>query len=259
MAAANNILITGASSGIGRALALQMAKTGCVMGLLGRDRERLEHVAMLCREKGAAVECGLIDLKRRVETQAWIEDFDRRHPIGLLIANAGVTGGARPGEAIEPPDESLDVIETNVMGVLNSVHPLLPRMLSRGGGQIAIMSSLAAFTPLPDSPSYCASKSAVRTYGLALRQALRPHGVKVNVICPGYVRSPMSRRLTGNKQFEMSAEDAAVVIERGLERNQAEIAFPKLFAWMSRIGGLLPDRIRKHTIEPYRFNVRDAD
>ena len=143
-----------------------------------------------------------------------------------------------------------------MLGVLNAIHPLLPRMMSRGHGQIGIVGSLAGFIPLPDAPSYCASKSAVLSYGLALRSLLRPHGIGVSVICPGYVTTPMTQQESGWKPFEMSAERAAALICRGLARNRPIIAFPFLLALLSRIGGILPDRVRRWTDVPFRFTVQ---
>ena len=101
-------------------------------------------------------------------------------------------------------------METNVLGVLNAIHPILPQMMARGKGHIGIVSSIAAFIPLPDAPSYSASKSAILTYGLALRSALRQSGIGVSVICPGYVDTPMMEQESGPKPSAMSAQSAAV-------------------------------------------------
>jgi len=185
----------------------------------------------------------------------WLQSFDNHTPIDVLIANAGVMEGRALNGQIEPSTASYALMETNVLGVWNSVQPVLPRMISRGSGQIGIVSSLAAFVPLPDSPSYCASKSAVLSYGLALRSLLRPCGIGVSVICPGYVTTPMMHQESGSKPFKMPPEKAADLIVRGLARNRPVIAFPFLFALLSRIGGFLPDRVRQWTIDPFRFTV----
>ena len=250
------IVITGASSGIGEALALRYASERARLGLLGRNRERLDRVAAECRRHGAEAHVAAIDVRARSEIRGWLEDFDRATPVDVLIANAGVMAGRPPDGEIEPPDDSHALIETNVVGVLNAIHPLLPRMMSRGHGQIGIVGSLAGFIPLPDAPSYCASKSAVLSYGLALRSLLRPHGIGVSVICPGYVTTPMTQQESGWKPFEMSAERAAALICRGLACNRPIIAFPFLLALLSRIGGILPDRVRRWTDVPFRFTVQ---
>jgi short-subunit dehydrogenase len=253
---ARTIVITGASSGIGEALALRYAREGMRLGLLGRSRERLDRVAAECRRLGAEVHTATIDVRARQEIRVWLEEFDSTVPVDMLIANAGVLTGTTPDGGIEPPDESHALIETNLLGVLNVVHPLLPRMTSRGDGQIGIVGSLAGFLPLPDAPSYCASKTAVLAYGLALRGFLRERGIRISVICPGYVTTPMTRGESGWRPFEMSAGRAAELICRGLARDRPIIAFPFPLALLSRIGGMLPDGLRQWTSKPFRFTVR---
>jgi short-subunit dehydrogenase len=250
------IVITGASSGIGEALALRYAREGARLGLLGRNRERLDQVATECRRRGAEVRAAAIDVRARPEIRAWLEAFDRATPIDLVIANAGVMAGRPPDGEIESPDDSHALMDTNVLGVLNAVHPLLPVMISRERGQIGIVASIAAFVPLPDTPSYCASKSAVLSYGLALRGLLRPRGIRVSVICPGYLTTPMMQQESGWKPFAMTPERAAELIDRGLARNRPIIAFPFLLALLARIGGALPDGVRRWTLLPFRFTVR---
>jgi short-subunit dehydrogenase len=249
------ILITGASSGIGRALALHYAKPGRVLGLLARNAERLDSVAAECRKLGADVRTGTIDIRRREELKQWLKAFDRDYAVDLLIANAGVMEGTPPEGDIEPPDAAYELIETNVLGVLNTVQPLLPPLMARGRGRIAIISSLAGFVPLPDAPSYSASKSAVMNYGLALRALLAPHGIGVTVVCPGYIDTPMLHSELGAKPFKMPAEHAARIISRGIHRDRALVVFPFFFGLITRIGGMLPDRIRRWTMGPFRFRV----
>jgi short-subunit dehydrogenase len=249
------IVITGASSGIGRALALGCAAPGAQLGLLGRDSKRLDRVAADCRTAGARVDTSTIDVRARGEMAAWLETFDNASPVDLLIANAGVMEGTPPGGDIEPSEASYELMQTNVLGVLNTVQPLLPRMMARRRGQIAIVSSLAGLIPVRDAPSYSASKSAVLVYGLSLRDLLRARGIGVSVICPGYVTTPMSQREIGEKPFEMLPERAVDIILRGLARNKAIIAFPFWFALAARIGGLLPDRLRERVTRASRFKV----
>ena len=186
---------------------------------------------------------------------AWVTSVDRDTPVDLVIANAGVMSGTPPQGLFEGSDEAHKLIETNVLGVLNTVQPLLGPMMERGRGQIAIVSSLAAFVALPDSPSYCASKSAVLSYGLALRGLLADKGIRVSVICPGYVATPMSARENVRKPQEMAPEKAAEIIVRGLEKNRAVIAFPRTLALLTQLNALLPDRLRRLLLP--RFTVSD--
>jgi len=252
-----SIIITGASSGIGRALALHYAVGSPALGLLGRNQGRLDAVADEARVLGADVRAACLDVRRRTELRSWLEEYDKSAPIDLLIANAGVMAGTRAGELVEPSDAAHALVETNVLGVLNTVQPLLPAMIARGRGQVAIIGSIAAFSPVPDAPSYSASKAAVLNYGLSLRALLSRHGVGVSVICLGYVDTPMMRREAGPKPFKMEADRAAVLIARGIARNRATVVIPVLFGMMARIGGLLPDRVRQWTARPFRFTVSD--
>jgi short-subunit dehydrogenase len=258
-AVARTVVITGASSGIGRALALRYARDGARLGLSGRDRARLEETCAQCRKSGAEVRSGVLDVRARDDMAPWLQDFDAAWPIDLLIANAGIMVGSPGGGQIEAAEDSHRAMETNVMGVLNAVHPVLPRMIARGHGQIGIMSSLAGFIPLADAPSYCASKAAVLSYGLGLRGAVEDKGVRVSVVCPGYVDTPMIAQETGWQPFKMSAEAAADHTIRGLAANRAVIAFPSFLATISWIGGQLPDRVRRLTARPFAFKVSSRD
>jgi short-subunit dehydrogenase len=253
------VVITGASSGIGRALALRYGRDGARLGLLGRDRARLEETCAQCRKVGAEVRSAVLDVRARDDMAAWLEDFDAICPIELLIANAGIMVGSPGNGELEAAEDSHRVIEINVMGVLNAVHPVLPKMIARGHGQIGIMSSLAGFIPLADAPSYCASKAAVLSYGLGLRGAVEDKGIRVSVVCPGYVDTPMIAQETGWQPFKMSAGAAAEQTVRGLAANRAVIAFPSLLATMSWIGGQLPDRVRRLTARPFAFKVSTRD
>jgi short-subunit dehydrogenase len=235
-----HILITGASSGIGAALARRYAAPGRRLTLSGRNAARLEAVAADCRQAGAEVAAEAADvtdpqaMKRLVET-AWAAG-----PLDLLIANAGVSAGTGAPEG-EPPAQVRRIFATNLDGVLNSVEPALPLMRARGRGQIALMASLAAFRGFPGAPAYCASKAAVRVYGEALRGHLTASGVGVSVICPGYVKSPMTDVNDFPMPFLMSAEKAAGIIARGLARDRARIAFPwRLYAAVWLLAALPP-------------------
>lgn len=229
------------------------------MGLLGRYQQRLDDVAMTCRERGAVVSTALIDIRSFAQLEAWLLAFDAATPIDLLFANAGIMGGAPLGADLEIPDIGRALIETNVIGVLNTVYSVLPRMLERQTGQIAIVSSLAGLTPLPDAPSYGASKAAVLSFGLALRSLVHESGVKVNVVCPGYVLTPMTAQEHGQKPFLMSAERAVELIANGLNRDKSIIAFPRIFTLLIRIGALLPEKIQRLAARSFRFKVTQRE
>ena len=252
---ARTIVITGASSGIGRALALRFAAEGASLALTGRNEARLQAVATECCKRGAAVRTVLIDVRDRAAMARWLGEIDRASPVDLVIANAALMAGTPPSGGIEPVDEGYAVAETNVLGMLNTIQPLLGPMMARKRGQIAIVGSLAGFIPLPDCPTYSASKAAAASYGLSLRMLLAPYGIGVSVVCPGYVTTPMMLRESGRKPFEMKPERAADIIVAGLRSNRALVAFPFLFALATRLHGLLPDWLRRRLLAGSRFTV----
>jgi short-subunit dehydrogenase len=229
------ILITGASSGLGAALALAYAGPGVTLALGGRNRERLEAVAARCRERGAGVETRVADVTDEAAMAAWILAADAAAPLDLVIANAGVSGGG-VGEVADRR-----MFAVNLAGVLNTVLPAIPAMQSRGRGQIAIMSSLAGFRGFPDAPAYSATKAAVKSWGEGLRGSLRGDGIGVSVICPGFIRTPMTEPNPFPMPFLMDAGRAAAIVKRRLARNHARIAFPwPMYAMAWLIGALPP-------------------
>jgi short-subunit dehydrogenase len=219
-----NIAITGASSGIGAALARRYAGPGVHLYLQGRNPARLEEVAASCRKKQAVVHTHILDVTDKDIMQRWLEDADTKTPIDLVIANAGISAGTGGGG--ESAEQVRQIFATNIDGVINTVQPLIPRMVARKSGQIAIMSSLAGIRGLPSCPAYSASKICVRGYGEALRGWLGKEGVKVSVICPGYIRTPMTDTNDFRMPFIMEADKAALIMMEGLARNKSRIAFP---------------------------------
>jgi len=233
------ILITGASSGIGAALARAYAGRGAFLALAGRDRRRLEAVADTCRDRGADVAAETVDVTDRAAMAGWIAGTDDGHPLDLVIANAGISAGT--GGRGEDAEQARAVFAVNVGGVLNTVLPAIGRMRARKAGQIAVMSSVAGLRGLPGAPAYSASKAAVRAYGEALRGWLAADGVRVSVICPGFVDTPMTAGNPYPMPFLMGADRAAAIIRRGLARNKARIAFPRPMYWaMWLLGALGP-------------------
>ena len=224
-----SILITGGSSGIGAALAQAYAAPGVFLALTGRNRERLDAVATACRAAGAEVATGQIDVCDADALAMWMAEQDHAHPLHLVIANAGISAGT--GTLGETDRQARDILAVNVDGVVNTVLAGAALMRPRRRGQIAIMSSLASFRGFPGAPAYCASKAAVRVWGEALRGMLKSDGLSVTVICPGYVKSPMTDRNDFPMPFLMEAGKAAGIIRRGLAANKARIVFPRrLFA-----------------------------
>lgn len=242
-----NIVITGASAGIGAALAVAYARKGVVLGLLARNAGKLGDVSAACRAKGADIIEGVLDVRDTTVLVTWLTQFDVQYPVDLLIANAGVTSSIGCAGEPESWENICKVMDTNVYGVLGAVNAVLPAMRQRRNGHLVLISSLAAYRGLPVTPAYCASKAAVKNYGEALRGWLKRDGVKVTVICPGFVESDMSRTFPGSKPFLVPANKAVQLIQQGIQLNKACVSFPfplNLGAWvLSVLPASLADKV----------------
>jgi short-subunit dehydrogenase len=228
-----SIAITGGSSGIGAALGLAYAGPGVSLALAGRDEPRLEAVAASCRAAGAAVTVARVEVTDRDAVARWIAEADRAAPLDLVIANAGTSAGT--GSGGESEQQARTILAVNLDGLVNTVLPAVEALRARRRGQIAIMSSLAGFRGFPGAPAYCASKAAVRVWGESLRGHLAPVGIEVSVICPGFVRSPMTAVNQFPMPLLMDGDVAARRIKRGLARNRGRISFPwplAMTAWL---------------------------
>jgi short-subunit dehydrogenase len=238
--APRHIVITGASAGLGRALALAYARPGLVIGLVGRNVERLEACAELCRKQGATAVVGAVDVRNAPDMLAWLDQFDDRHPVDLLIANAGVASTIATASGWEDLERTAHIVNTNFYGSMHAVLPVAARMRARRSGQIALIASIAALRGMAISPAYCASKSALKAYGESVRPLLKRHGVRLSVVFPGFVETSMSDAFPGDKPFMWSAAKAARHIQLNLAANRSEIAFPALLAFGTKLLGFLP-------------------
>ena len=235
-----HVVITGATAGLGRALALAYAAPGVVVGLIGRDAARLDEVAAACRARGAAVECGRVDVCDAEAMRTWLNAFDDTHPIDLLIANAGVASTLAHADDWEELERTAVVVDTNLYGALHAVLPVIARMRARRRGHVAMISSLAALRGMAISPAYCASKAAIKAYGDSVRPVLARDGIRMSIVLPGFVKTAMSDVFPGDKPFMWSADRAAQHIRRRLHAGRAEIAFPGALAFGMRLLTLLP-------------------
>ncbi|WP_404711420.1 SDR family NAD(P)-dependent oxidoreductase [Sphingomonas sp. MMS24-J13] len=255
MTAVRTILITGASSGLGAGLARNYAAPGIRLVLTGRNEDRLEAVVHDCRVKGAEVVTGLFDVGVAEPLGSWLIAQDDAAPFDLLIAAAGVSAGA--GVDGQPEGTALAAMQvrTNLLGTIHTIEPLLPRMIARGRGQVAVVSSIAGLKGLPYSVGYSASKAGIRAYGEALRGLLQPKNIAVSVIVPGFFDTPMTDRWKGPTPFMVGLDKMVAVIRRGLDRRRPRITFPHLLALGNRAADLLPATIGDRIMRGFHFHI----
>ena len=241
-----SILITGATSGIGRALAIYYADNDINLALTGRNKNRLDDISKICEEKGAKVISKIIDVKHQNEMEEWIKEIDGKIKLDLVIANAGISSGTGDNISSESIDQIKDIFDTNLYGVINTISPIIPIMKNSECGQIAIISSLASFRGFPSAPAYCSSKAAVRIYGESLRAQLKTYNIGVSVICPGFIKSGITNKNKFRMPLLMDADKAAKIISTGLSKNKGRISFPFPMFFLAWILSVFPDFISSY-------------
>jgi short-subunit dehydrogenase len=246
-------LVTGASSGIGAAIARELAGSGWRLALTGRDEARLAAEADACRSCGSPdVLTATFDTR---DAAAFADFVARTGTVDLFVANAGILDGRRPGDPAESRDAAMRVLEINLMASVEAVHAVLGGMLARGSGQILLVTSLAGLSPIADAPAYSASKAGLAAYGIALRDALAGTGVGVSVSCPGYVLTRMSAQHNGNRPQEITAEDAARRILKAGLRNKPLTGFPFPLYPAAHLALMMPDWMRRFFTKGLRFTM----
>jgi short-subunit dehydrogenase len=241
-----SILITGASSGIGRALAIAYAAEGVTLFLNGRDPKRLAQVEALCRQKKAAVVTAALDVTDKAPLAEWIAQCDDTQPLDLVIANAGISSSSvGESEGMNALKMQQKIIDVNLQGTFNTIFPILPRMQHRQSGHIALMSSMSAFRGLPRSPAYACSKAALKIYGEGMGAKWSQSGIVFSVICPGFVQTPLTDKNKFGMPFKITVDKAVRHIIRGLNKRQPLIAFPFSMHIVCYILSLLPTRLAK--------------
>ena len=244
------VLITGASSGIGRALALELGRRGARVALTARRAEELLKVAEEVSRAGGQALALVADVRRAEEINGAAgrvrEKWGR---VDVLVANAGMSS-TTAGTHLDAVEVG-DVINVNVIGVVNSVAAVLPDMIRRGDGHLVAISSLASYRGMPKSGAYSASKAAVSTFFESMRVDLRKSGVAVTTIHPGFIRTPMTAKRKKKLPFLLEVDDAACRIIKAVERRARTYAFPWQLASLVRVirhmPGALYDRLASNS------------
>jgi len=241
----SRIAITGASSGLGRALAVAYAHPGATLHLTGRDAARLAEVAASCRKLGALVFETIADVTDRAAMDAWIAQAGL---LDLVIANAGISAG--PGAAnAEAPHAIRAVLATNIDGALNTALPAIAAMAKQpvgpngNRGRVAFVGSIAGLIALPTSPTYSAAKAALDFWVSATAPNLARDGIALSLVRPGFIRTPMTARNPYKMPGIIDADQAAAKIIAGLAAGKTHITFPYWLGIFARIGNLMPKSI----------------
>jgi short-subunit dehydrogenase len=241
-------LITGASSGIGRALAHELGRKGARLGLLARRAENLKEIANEVESAGGQALVLPADVK---DPDAVRQSADRLRAhfgrIDVLVANAGI--GATTNVSDLQAKEVAELFNINVIGAVNSVTAVLPEMIKQGSGQLVAISSLAGYRGLPKSAAYCASKAALSAFFESLRVDLHGTGVDVTIIHPGFIKTPLTANRHARMPYLMELDTAVKKIIHAIEARKKSYAFPWQLATLVRAGMLFPiplyDRIAR--------------
>jgi short-subunit dehydrogenase len=233
------VMITGASSGIGRGVALETAARGASVGLVARREELLHELEDEIGALNVKVVVAAADVRDAAAVRAAADRFRKElGPIDVLVANAGV--GTSSHAVQLQPDHVAEVININVLGGVNTVAAVAPEMVERGQGRLVAISSLAAYRGLAKSAAYCASKAAMSAYFESVRIDLRNTGVEVTIIHPGFIKTAITAGREAKMPYLMELDDAVKKIVAAIEKGKRSYAFPWQLASMVRVTMLLP-------------------
>ena len=240
-------LITGASSGIGRALALHLASQGVRVFAAARRLEALEALRDEAQGLSAAIVPVVLDVTAAQEAREQILELDKQSGgIDCVVANAGV--GLRSSARDLDWDSVRKTIEVNVTGAAATLSAVLPRMVSRGHGRLVGISSLSAFVPIPQNAAYCGSKAFLSAFLEGLRLDLEGTGVGVTVVHPGFVETELTSRSKHSRPLIMKAQEAAALIGEAIFNGQAELSFPWQLSLAARAGRLVPPGLQARAL-----------
>ncbi|CAK8162584.1 Short-chain dehydrogenase [Candidatus Xenohaliotis californiensis] len=255
-----NILITGASSGIGASLAIEYSKKTNVKNifLFGRNIKHLHYTMKQCKAigiKNISISLHSIDVCNKKDMMDEIQQILRKiNTIDIIIANAGISAGITSN--LEKINQIEKIFQTNLNGVINTIQPAIDNMREKKNGHIVVMSSMASFIPIPKCPSYCASKVAVRFYAEALSTLLAKHNIKTTIVCPGYIKTPLTDANNFYMPFLMDTKKASRIIVHGINKQLLYIIFPKRLHLLIIIFSLLPKKLKNMFFNSIRTDKR---
>lgn len=233
------VMITGASSGIGKGVALEAAARGAHVGLLARREDLLQEIVGEARALGVKAISVSADVRDAEAVKAAADRFrSELGPIDMLVANAGIGTAAHATELA--PEQFAKVIGINVLGAANSVAAVVREMVARKQGRLVAISSLAGYRGLPRSAAYCASKAALTAYFESVRIDLANTGVGVTIICPGFIKTALTAGRKTKMPYLMELDDAVKKIVAAIEKEKKTYAFPWQLATVVRSGLLMP-------------------
>ena len=233
------VWLTGASSGIGEALAYELARRGARVAITARRKEILDQMVARIRESGGEAWSFPGDVLNLDEMKQVVDSIEKSvAPIDIAIPNAGSHLFTKPEEFNSA--EYLSIMQLNYGGVLHCLEAIIPRMLARGGGHLAPVASLAGYRGLPRAAAYGASKSALIHFLESIRFHLKPKGFTITIVNPGFVKTPLTDKNDFYMPFLVSSERAAKIICSGIERGKRTVAFPFPFSWLVGLGKFLP-------------------
>jgi short-subunit dehydrogenase len=233
------VMITGASSGIGKGLAHELASRGAKLGLLARRQNLLDEIVNAVRLRGGKAFAVAADVRDADAMRAAVDRIRAElGPIDVLIANAGIGTSSHISQL--DPIHAANVISINVLGAANSVAAVVPQMIERRKGQLVAISSLAAYRGLAKSAAYCASKAAMSAYFESIRIDLRGTGVGVTIVHPGFIKTPLTDGREAHMPYLMELDDAVKKIVSAIEKGKKSVAFPWQLATVVRAGLLMP-------------------
>ncbi len=234
------VFLTGASSGIGEALTIAMAKQGAVLGLVARREELLKELAIMCEQVGGKARYFAVDVTDADAISAAAESLRNEFgKIDILIANAGVGGNNAETRNFDARAVA-QVININLLGAVNAVSAVLPQMLKNKSGQLVAVSSLAGFRGLPKSAAYSASKAGMTAFFESVRLDVQHQGVMVTIIQPGFIKTPLTSGRGNKMPFLMELDDSIPLFLNAIERGKKFAAFPWQLATFVRLARVFP-------------------